>query len=101
MFGWAVIFNQPLPFVDAFAEDLAASLKQLNTGRGLSFAQRTWLKFCLMGVLMTNSVCWASFRTDRAGGLPAIPLTLRLYFFILLIFVLTVSAMEQKTPLRF
>ncbi len=45
MFGWAVIFNQPLPFVDAFAEDLAASLKQLNTGRGLSFAQRTWLKY--------------------------------------------------------
>jgi hypothetical protein len=30
----------------------------------------------------------------------AILLTLRLYFFILLIFILTVSAMDQKTPLR-
>ena len=57
-----------MPFVDEFVEELAASLKQLNTGRGLSFAQRSWLKFCLMGVLMTNSVCWARFGRIGLGG---------------------------------
>src|SRR5512137_1418982 len=68
MFGWIAIFSQPLPFVDRFVEELAASLKQLNAGRGLSFAQRSWLKFCLMGVLMTNSVCWAGFERIGLGG---------------------------------
>ena len=68
MFWRIAIFTQPLPFVDAFVEELAASLKQLNTGRGLSFAQRSWLKFCLMGVLMTNSVCWAGFERIGLGG---------------------------------
>ena len=34
-------------------------------GRGLSCLQRAWLKFCLMGVLMTNTMCWTAF--ERAG----------------------------------
>jgi hypothetical protein len=36
-----------------------------------------------------------------ANGIPGTPirLTLRQYFFILLIFILTVSAMDQKNPL--
>jgi hypothetical protein len=62
------MFSQPLPFIDTFVEELATSLKKLNTGRGLSFAQRCWLKFCLMGVLMTNSVCWAGFERIGLGG---------------------------------
>lgn len=57
-----------MPFVETFVEELCASLKPLNAGRGLSFAQRSWLKFCLMGVLMTNSVCWASFERIGLGG---------------------------------
>ena len=57
-----------MPFIDAFVEELATSLKKLNTGRGLSFAQRCWLKFCLMGVLMTNSVCWAGFERIGLGN---------------------------------
>ena len=68
MFWRTAIFSQPLPFIDAFVEELAASLKKLNTGRGLSFAQRSWLKFCLMGVLMTNSVCWACFERIGLGN---------------------------------
>ena len=34
----------------------------------MSFAQRSWLKFCLMGVLMTNSVCWAGFERIGLGN---------------------------------
>lgn len=36
-----------------------------SPGRKLSRAQRAWLKFCLMGVLLTNTVCWKAF--ERAG----------------------------------
>lgn len=54
--------------IGLFVEELATSLKNLNTGRGLSFAQRNWLKFCLMGVLMTDSVCWARFERSGLGG---------------------------------
>ena len=57
-----------MPFIETFVEELADSLKSLDTGRGLSLAQRGWLKFCLMGVLMTNSVCWASFERIGLGG---------------------------------
>ena len=57
-----------MPFLDRFVEELSDSLKPLNAGRGLSFAQRCWLKFCLMGVLMTNSVCWASFERIGLGN---------------------------------
>lgn len=57
-----------MPFVDRFVEELSAALKPLNVGRGLSFAQRSWLKFCLMGILMTNSVCWARFERIGLGG---------------------------------
>ncbi|WP_281054891.1 transposase [Thiocystis violascens] len=31
----------------------------------MSRCQRAWLRFCLMGVLLTNTVCWAAF--ERAG----------------------------------
>jgi hypothetical protein len=31
----------------------------------LSRSQQRWLKFCLTGVLLTNTVCWAAF--ERAG----------------------------------
>ncbi|BBL76800.1 transposase [Methylomagnum ishizawai] len=37
-------------------------------GRKLSGAQRAWLKFCLMGVLLTNTVCWKAFERAGLGG---------------------------------
>lgn len=37
-------------------------------GRKLTGAQRAWLKFCLMGVLLTNTVCWKAFERAGLGG---------------------------------
>jgi hypothetical protein len=59
------MFSAPLPVIDQFVEDLDAALRGPGGGRGLSRLQRAWLKFCLMGVLMTNTVCWKAF--ERAG----------------------------------
>jgi len=41
-----------------------------HTGRSaaLTRIQQSWLAFCLMGILLTNSVCWARFERISLGG---------------------------------
>jgi len=36
--------------------------------RCLTNTQQTWLKFCLMGILLTNTVCWAAFQCAGLGN---------------------------------
>lgn len=61
-----MLISEPLPFVKEFIGALNAVLKEHAQGmRGLSLAQRSWLGFCVMAILVTNSVCWARF--ERAG----------------------------------
>jgi hypothetical protein len=61
-----MLISEPLPFVKEFIGALDEALKvHRPLGRGLSVAQRRWLGFCLMGILITNTVCWAKF--ERAG----------------------------------
>ena len=59
------MFTAPLLFIDNYLEWLDAAIRTHSSGQGLSRIQRVWLKFCLMGVLLTNTVCWAAF--ERAG----------------------------------
>ena len=48
-----------LSFIKTYLEHID---KELETeGKKLSQIQRMWLGFCLMGILLTNSVCWAEF----------------------------------------
>jgi hypothetical protein len=56
-----MIFTQPLPFINEFIEQLDQGLRETAPHRHLSTAQRHWLSFCLMGILMANQVCWAAF----------------------------------------
>ena len=61
-----LIFTRPLPFVSEFIDAIDAALSaQKPSGKGLTAAQRRWLSFCVMGVLLTNTICWAKF--ERAG----------------------------------
>jgi len=39
-----------------------------SPARKLSRGQRAWLAFCLMGILLTNTVCWAAFERAGLGG---------------------------------
>lgn len=57
-----------LPFVDEFVEALDLSLGRYNPQLRLTFAQRHWLSFCLSGILLTNSVCWARFERVSLGS---------------------------------
>ena len=60
-----IMINEALPFIKDFIESLNDGLKEYNSNNGLSNLQRKWLCFCLMGILWTNSICWAKF--ERAG----------------------------------
>jgi hypothetical protein len=58
---------QPLPFIKSYLEALDEGLKT-HTGKGLSLSQEIWLGCCLMGILITNSVCWSRFERASFGS---------------------------------
>jgi len=62
-----MLLSTPLPFVEDFINELDKGLKIHKPELGLSRIQRGWLGFCLMGILLTNSVCWARFERGSLG----------------------------------
>ncbi len=62
-----MLLTMPLPFVEAFVEELDNGLRVHESEAGLSFTQRKWIGFCLMGLLVTNSLCWARFERASLG----------------------------------
>jgi hypothetical protein len=63
-----MIFTTPLPFIKGFIDQLDQGIRDCAPMRKLSKAQRWWLSFCLMGILLSNSVCWAEFERVGLGG---------------------------------
>lgn len=63
-----MIFTQPLSFIREFVEELDQGIRQCVPNRQLSIAQRYWLSFCLMGILLSNPVCSAAFARVGLGG---------------------------------
>jgi len=57
----------PLPFVQACVAELHEALETYQPGAGLSRLQRYWLSGCLMGILVSNAVCWAQFERASLG----------------------------------
>jgi len=62
-----MLLNKPLPFVERFVDELDTGLRAHEPTKGLSSTQRKWLGFCLMGILLTNSLCWARFERASLG----------------------------------
>ncbi len=60
-----MLMGNPLPSVVSYVDRLSQSLEQHPQGRGLTPGQKSWLSFCLMGIFITESVCWRKF--VRAG----------------------------------
>jgi hypothetical protein len=60
-----MLIGKPFPFVVDYVEKLSARLDHHPSGRGLTWGQKAWLSFCLMGIIVTESVCWQKF--VRAG----------------------------------
>lgn len=60
-----MLFGPVLPFVGTFIEAIDEAIQQHDPRARLSRAQRAWLGFCIMGILVTNAVSWAHF--ERAS----------------------------------
>ena len=59
---------EPAEFIKTFVTDIDVTLAKLKPDAKLTDLQRIWLGFCLMGVLLTNSVCWAKFERASLGS---------------------------------
>lgn len=62
-----MISKDSLPFIRAFIETLDISLKELDSSYGLSRIQKGWLSFCLLSILVTNSLNWKQFSRFSGG----------------------------------
>ena len=63
-----MLFSKPLEFVDLFVADLNEAIAEYKPGQELSSIQKRWLCFCIMGILITHSVCWARFERASLGS---------------------------------
>jgi hypothetical protein len=63
-----MLIDEPLPFVKDFINQLDESISGAQPRHRLSLTQRAWLAFCLMGILITNSICWAKFERASLGS---------------------------------
>ena len=59
------MFAQSLPFAISYVRELSEELRRGNQFDALSNTQQNWLGYCLTGLLLTNSLCWAAF--ERMG----------------------------------
>lgn len=62
-----MLFRQTLPFIDDFIANLDLALQDHHQNAKLSRIQKAFLSFCLMGILVTNSICWARFERASLG----------------------------------
>ena len=63
-----MFFREKLPFIEEFITELDQNLRAHSPEKkGLSHKQKGFLSFCLMGIFVTNSVCWARFERASLG----------------------------------
>lgn len=61
---WCCI-GDPLPFITEFVESINVAIREYDENRRLSSTQRYRISFCIMAIIMTDTVCRAAF--ERAG----------------------------------
>jgi hypothetical protein len=71
----AMLMTEFAPFIEEFVAGLDAALAEAGTGSRLTNKQKYWLVFCLMGMLLTNSLCWAKFERGSLGKYKATALS--------------------------
>ena len=62
-----MLMSEPAQFIKTFVADLNAAIGVQKSNVKLTQLQRVWLGFCLTGILLTNSVCWAKFERASLG----------------------------------
>ena len=62
-----MLIEEPLPFIKEYMRELNNAINAHCPGKNLSQIQQYWLSFCVMAVIVTNSVCWARFQKASMG----------------------------------
>jgi len=62
-----MLIDKPPMFITKYIESIDLGIKSHSPGKRLSRSQKYWLAICIMGILMTNSVCWARFQKACIG----------------------------------
>ena len=62
-----MLIAEPLPFIKDYVQELNTAIKAHCPEKNLSRIQQYWLSFCMMAIIVTNSVCWARFQKASIG----------------------------------
>ena len=63
-----MLMSESAPFIKTFVTDIDIALGKLKPSAKLTQIQKRWLGFCLTGILLTNSLCWAKFERASLGS---------------------------------
>jgi len=63
-----MFFANPLEFITTFIEDINQGLKEYDSSLKLTRIQKSWISFCIMGIFLTRTVCWAKFERACLGS---------------------------------
>jgi len=66
-----MIIGNGLPFIKNYVEEINNAIKHHNPEKSLTKAQSLWLSFVILGVLITNTLCWNRFERFSIGGYKA------------------------------
>ena len=56
-----MLVGKPLTFITEYVEKLSTGLEQKQCKPGLTTGQKAWLSFCIMCIIVTESVCWRKY----------------------------------------
>ena len=62
-----MIIQEPAQFINEFIESINDLIRTKNPGNALSRKQRAFLAFCIMGILITNKICWTTYQKTFIG----------------------------------
>ncbi len=62
-----MFIGNTLPFVRAFVDEVDRALTRLAPDARLTRIQKEWLGFCLVAIIVTNSICWKRFERASLG----------------------------------
>lgn len=62
-----MLIAEPLCFIKNYLRKINSAIEVHCPGSRLSRIQQHWLAFCIMAIIVTNSVCWARFERASIG----------------------------------
>ena len=63
-----MIICESLPFITDYVAELNEVIKVHSPDNSLTRIQRYWLSFVILGLLITNTLCWARFERFSCGN---------------------------------